>query len=94
LEAAVLINTTTSSKITTNEDAQEEANCQNVFQLTCIGVNEGMAKEIIDWPGMSIMNPILCHLNGVRTKKVDKYLIYELVSVVMEGTERPDPTEI
>ena len=32
--------------IVTNEDAQEEANRQNVFRLACVGAKEQMAKKI------------------------------------------------
>jgi len=94
LEAAALVSSTTAAEITTNEDAQEEANRQNVFRLASIGVKEGMAREITARVGVSITNPILRHPDGVRMKKVDEYLLHELVAAVMEGAERPSPIEI
>jgi phosphotransferase system HPr-like phosphotransfer protein len=94
LAAAALVSSTTAAEITTNEDAQEEANRQNVFRLASIGVKEGMAREITARVGASITNPILRHPDGVRMKKVDEYLLHELVAAVMEGAERPSPIEI
>ena len=94
LEAARLVSSSTAAEITTNEDAQEEANRQNVFRLASIGVKEGMAKEITARVGTSITNPILRHPDGVRMKKVDEYLLHQLVAAVMEGAERPSPIEI
>ena len=94
LEAAALVSSATAAEITTNEDAQEEVNRQNVFRLACIGAKEGMAKGITARVGTSITNPILRHPDGVRMKKVDEYLLHQLVEAVMEGTERPSPIEI
>ena len=94
LEAAALVSSATAAKITTNEDAQEEANRQNVFRLASSGVKEGMAREITARVGVSITNPILRHPDGVRMKKVDEYLLHELVAAVMEGAKRPSPIEI
>ena len=53
-----------------------------------------MAREITARVGISITNPILRHPDGVRMKKVDEYLLHELVTAVMEGAERPSPIEI
>ena len=93
-DAAALVSSREVAEITKNEDAQEEANRQNVFRLTSIGVKEGMAKEITARVGTAITNPILRHPDGIRMKKVDKYLLHQLVEAVMEGAERPSPVEI
>ena len=74
IAAAALISTTgfvAVPHISTNEDAQEEANKQNVFQLACVGAKEQMAKEITAKVGANITNPVLRHADGVRFKKVD-----------------------
>ena len=84
----------TKAEITSNEDAQEEANRQNVFRLACIGAKESMAKEITARVGNSITNTILRHPDGIRMKKVDEYQLHELIAAVREGAARPDPIEI
>ena len=94
LEAAVIVSSTTAVEIMINADAQEEANHQNVFWLACIGVKEGMVKEITVRVRTSITNPVLRHPDGVRMKKVDEYLLRQLVEAVIEGAERPSPIEI
>ena len=93
-EAAARIGPREVPDITTNEDAQEEANCQNVFRLASIGVKEGMAKEITARFGTAITNPILQHPDGIQMKKVDECLLHQLVEAVMEGAERPSTIEI
>ena len=82
------------AEITSNEDAQEEANRQNVFRLACIGAKESIAKDITNRVGKSITNPVLRHPDGIRMKKVDEYQLHELLKVVLEGAARPDPIEI
>ena len=76
LEAAAFVSSATAAKITTNKDAQEEMNCQNIFRLSCIVAKEGMAKEITARVGTSITNRILRHPDGVRMKEVDEYLLH------------------
>ena len=70
-------------EITTNEDAQEEANRQNVFRLAVVGAKEQMAKEITARVGKSVTNPILRNADGVRFKNVDEYHLHQLVTAVM-----------
>ena len=95
--AAAVISTTgfvAVPHIQTNEDAQEEANRQNVFRLACVGAKEQMAKEITAKVGANITNPVLRHADGVQFKKVDEYKLHQLVTAVMEGAEQPDPIAI
>ena len=94
IATAVAIGGNAVPEITTNEDAQEEANRQNVFGLAVVGAKEQMEKEITARVGKSVTNPILRNADGVRFKKVDKYHLQQLVTTVMEGAERPDPIEI
>ena len=57
----------------TNDAAKEEAKRENVFHLVCIGAKERIAKDIINRAGTNITNPVLCHTDRVRFKKVDEY---------------------
>ena len=72
LEAATLISSTTAAEMTTNEDAQEKANIQNVFRLVFIGIKEGMVREIMNRAGRNITNPVLRLANGVSLKKSEQ----------------------
>ena len=86
IAAAAVISTTgfvAVPHVLTNEDAQEEANRQNVFQLACVGDKEQMAKEITAKVGANITNPVLRHADRVRFKKVDEYKLHQLVTAVM-----------
>ena len=71
ISAAALISTTgfvAVPHISTNEDAQEEANRQNFFRLACVGAKEQMAQEITAKVGANITNPVLRHADGVQYK--------------------------
>ena len=94
IAAATALGGNAAPEITTNKDAQEEANRQNVFCLAVVGAKEQMAKEITAQVGKSITNPILGNADGIRFKKVDEYHFHQLVEAVMEVSERPDPIEI
>ena len=58
-EAASLTDNIVAPKITTNADAQNEANRQNTARLAAIGVNEAMAVAITSIVGAQFTNPIL-----------------------------------
>ena len=94
IAAAAEISSTAVPHINTNEEAQEEANRQNVFRLACVGAKEQMAKEITAKVGENITNPILRRPDGIGFKKVDDYKLHQLTLAVMEGAERPDPIAI
>jgi hypothetical protein len=81
-------------EITTNSNAQEEADRQNTYQLAVIGVKEGVAAGITKIIGKDITNPILCTSDSISFKPVDKYQLHQLVTAITEGAERPEATTI
>ena len=52
------------SEITTNADAQEDADWQNTARVAAIGVNVGIAAGITALVGKHITNPILRTMDG------------------------------
>ena len=78
-------NSTVKPDIANNSDAQEKANCQNVFRLAEIGVKEGIAERITRIFGRDITNPIIWTTDNSDFKSVDQFHIDKLFTVITEG---------
>ena len=87
-------NITAKPDITSNSDAQDESERQNVFRLAAIGVKEEIAEGITNISGKDITNPILRMTDGRDFKSVDEYHIHQLLTDITEGEERPEATNI
>ena len=81
-------------EITTNADAQDEADRQNTEQLAVIGVKEAIVSAITSIVGAQITNPILRTTDGSDFLTVDEYELHQLFSDIKGGAERPSATEI
>ena len=73
---------------------QDKANQQNFFRLSTIGVKEGITEGIAKIVGRDITNPILRTTDNSYFKSVDKYQIHQLLTAIIEGSERPESTNI
>ena len=80
--------------ITTNADAQGEADRQNAARLAEIRVKEAIAAAITSIVGAQITNPILRTTDGSDFRTVNKYDLHQLLSAVKGGAERPSATAI
>ena len=60
-------------EITTNANAQDEADRQNTARLAKIGVKEAISAVITSIVGAHITNPILRTMDGSDFWTVDKY---------------------
>ena len=74
-------------EINTNRDAQDKADCQNVFHLAAIGVKEGIAEVITKIARRDITNPIFQTTKNSDFKSVDQYQIHQLFTTITEGAE-------
>ena len=81
-------------EITTNADAQDEADRQNTARLAEIGVKEAIAAAIASMVGAQITNPILCTTDGLNFRTVNEYELHQLLNAVKGGAERPSATAI
>ena len=81
-------------EITTNSDAQDEADRQNTFRLAAVGAKEGIAEGITALVRKDITNPILRTADGSDFKLVDGYQLHQLISAISEGAERPEAANI
>ena len=81
-------------EITTNANAQDEANRQNTAQLAAIRVKETIASAITSIVGAQITNLILRTIDGSYFRTVDEYDLHQLLSAVKGGAEWPSSTAI
>ena len=76
------------------DDAHEEADRQNTFHLSVIGVKEAVAEGITALVGEAITNPVLRTADGSDFCRVDKSELHQLYMAIMEGAARPEATNI
>ena len=93
-ERCSIKNSTVEPEIVTNSDAQDKADCQNVFRLAAIGVKEGVVEGITKIVGRDITNPILWTTDNRDFKSVDQYHIHQLFTAITEGVELPELSNI
>ena len=74
-------------KITTNSDAQDKADIQNMARLEAIGVKEAITAETTVIVGDHITNPILRTTDKFDFRTVDQYALYQLLFVVTNRAE-------
>ena len=72
-ERASIKDSTVKLEIKINSDAQDEADHQNFFRLTAIGVKDGIVEGITKIVGRDITNPILRTTDNSNFKSVDQY---------------------
>ena len=72
-EQDIIKDSTVEPEINTNSDAQDEADCQNVFLLAAIGVKDGITEEITKTVGRDITNPTPRTKDNSDFNLVDQY---------------------
>ena len=76
------------------DDARKEADRQNTFRLSVIGVKEAVMEGITALVDEAITNPVLWTADGSDFCGVDKYELHQLYTAIMEGADRPGATNI
>ena len=79
-------------EITTNTDAQVEADMISMFRLAAIGAKEGAAAGISKVLGTDITDTTCCTTDGQDFTMVDEYTLYALMQAVIGGVESPATT--
>ena len=93
-ERARIEDSTVEPEINKYSNTQEEADFQNVFCLASIGVKEGIVEGITKIVGRDITNTTLRTTENINFKSVDQYHIHQLFTVITEGAERPESSNI
>jgi ethanolamine ammonia-lyase large subunit len=86
---ATLTGKTVLTIITTQVEAQEEADRINIINQSVIGSIEGAVDAITKLVGSNITNAILSTTNGSNNKSVDDFMLFDLMQVAIDGANRP-----
>jgi hypothetical protein len=80
--------------ITTQAEAQEEANQLNVINQLVIGAKEDTIEAIIKLVSSSITNAILCTADGSNYKGIHNFTLFDVMQVAIDGANRPSTNEV
>ncbi len=91
---SILTSKTVLPIITTQAEAQEEANRLNVINQSVIGAKEGAVEAITKLVGSNITDAILCTANGSDHKSVDNFTLFDVMQVAIDGANRPSTNDV
>jgi hypothetical protein len=80
--------------ITSQTEAQEEANQQNVINQLVIGAKEGMVKAITKLVGSNVTDAILRMANGSDHKSIDNFTLFEVMNLAINRADQPSSNDV
>jgi hypothetical protein len=80
--------------ITTQAEAQEEANQLNVINQLVIGAKEGAIEAITKLVGSNITDAILCIADGSNHKSVNNFTLFNVMQVAINGADRLSTNDV
>ncbi len=92
--ASKAASTTTAPAITSQSEAQEEANRLNVINQSVIGTKEGVVKAVTKLVGSDITDAVLQTADGSNHKSIDDYMLCAVMAAAINGADRPSTTNV
>jgi hypothetical protein len=86
--------TTIAPTITSQLEAQEEADHLNVINQSVIGAKEGIVKAVTKLVGSNITNAVLQTAHGSNHKSIDDYMLFPVMAPAIDGADRPSTTNV
>ncbi len=86
--------TTITPTITSQLEAQEEADCLNMINQLVIGAKEGVVEAVTKLVGSDITNAVLRTANGSNHKSIDDYMLFAVMAAAMDGADRPSTPNV
>ena len=80
--------------ITTQSNAQDEADQLNLIHQEVIGAKEGAAEAISTKVGTDVTNSILKSADGANFCSIDDYQLEDVIAAVLQGADRPNTADI
>jgi hypothetical protein len=71
--------------ITSQSEAQEEANHLNVINPLVISAKEGVVKAVTKLVGSNITDAVLRTVNGSNHKSIENYTLFAVMAVAIDG---------
>jgi hypothetical protein len=75
--------------ITTQTEAQEEANQMNVINQMVISTKEGVVEAIANLVGSNVTDAILWTANGKDHKSINEFTLYTVMKVAINSAGQP-----
>ncbi len=92
--ATKALSTTITPTITSQSEAQEEADRLNVINQSVICTKEGVVKAVTKLVGSDITNAVLRTANGSNHKSIDNYTLFAVMAAAIDGTNQPSTTNV
>jgi hypothetical protein len=86
--------TTITPTITSQLEAQEEADCLNVINQLVIGAKEGVVEAVTKLVGSDITNAVLQTADGSDHKSIDDYTLFVVMAAAIDGANQPSTTNV
>jgi hypothetical protein len=86
--------TTIAPTITSQSEAQEEANRLNVINQSVIGAKEGVVKAVTKLVGSDITDAVLRTADGSNHKSIDDYRLFAVMAAAIDGPDRLSTTNV
>ncbi len=80
--------------ITSQAEAQEEANGLNVINQLVISAKEGVVKAITKLVGSNVTNAILRMANGSDHKSINDFTLFEVMKSAINGANQPSMNNV
>jgi hypothetical protein len=82
------------SPITSQVEAQEEANRLNVINKLVISAKEGVVEAITKLVGSDVTDAILWMANGSDHKCIDNFTLFEVMKLAINGADQPSTNNV
>jgi hypothetical protein len=80
--------------ITSQSEAQEEADHLNVINQSVIGAKEDVVKAVTKLVGSNITNAVLQTADGSNHKSIDNYMLFAVMAAAIDGANQPSTTDV
>jgi hypothetical protein len=92
--ASKAASTTIAPTITSQSEAQEEANLLNVINQSVISAKEGVVEAVTKLVGSDITDAVLQTANGREHKSINDYTLFAEMAAAIDGTDQPSTTNV
>ncbi len=80
--------------ITSQAEAQEEADQLNVINQLVIGAKEGVVEAITKLVGSDVTDAILGTANSSDHKRIDNLTLFGVMKLAIDGTDQPSTSNV
>jgi hypothetical protein len=86
--------TTITPTITSQSEAQEEADRLDVINQSVIGAKDGVVEAVTKLVGSNITDAVLQTADGSNHKSIDDYTLIAVMAAAINGADQPSTTDV